>query len=143
MNSQTWIRMKLKAVEGNQKRRQSSFSLKRRRHSSTSNCQDCKRSPHLEACCLFSERQHISRFLSDINIRQIQHQKMKTNIIVCLIDWLWLFASLFGFNYHVPFRLSKIHFDCLVATEVEREVKRNILYMFLFGKNLPLTFVDQ
>ncbi len=83
--------------------------------------------------------------MSDIVIRQIQQQKMKTNVIVCLIDWLWLFASLFGFNYHVPFRLSKIHLDCLVATEVEREVKSNILYMLLFVKNLPITitFVDQ
>lgn len=117
--------MKLKDVEENWKRRQSSFSLKRRRHSLTSSCLGYKRIlKYLKNCYPVSGRQHIVGYRR-IPLSDTSKKKMKTTIILSVTDWLWLFASLFGFNYHVPFRLSKIHFDYLVASKVGREVILN------------------
>lgn len=50
---------------------------------------------------------------------------------------------LFGFNYHVPFRLSKINFDYLAASKAGREVKRNTLSLLLFRVKPLVMFTDR
>lgn len=57
---------------------------------------------------------------------------------MCVIDWLWLFVSLFGLKYHVPFRLSKIHVDYLVRTKAGRGKSQLDLLSVLFLNRKPL-----
>lgn len=74
-------------------------------------------------------------YLGELSARvnhPMQKQELTMNIILFVINWLWLFVSLFGLNYHVPFRLSKIKFDCFGVSEFKREIIPALVRVLIF-----------